>query len=121
MSENDEIFKFEKLVVYQKSLDYIDFVYETSGKFPSNEIFMLTSQYVRAAQSISLNIAEGACGTNAMFKRYLNISKGSIRECIVCTTVAFRRNYITDTIQKSSRIQLTELSKMISGLIKSLK
>lgn len=121
MSENDDIFKFEKLVVYQKSLDYIDFTYETSGKFPANEIFMLTSQFVRAAQSISLNIAEGAGGSDAMFKRYLNISRGSIRECIVCTTVAYRRKYITDPIHKSSWMKLTELSKMISGLIKSLK
>lgn len=121
MSENDDIFKFEKLVVYQKSLDYIDFTYEISDKFPSNEIFMLTSQFVRAAQSISLNIAEGAGGSNAMFNRYLNISKGSIRECIVCTIVAFRRKYITDVIQKTSRMKLIELSKMISGLIKSMK
>jgi len=120
MSVNDDIFKFEQLVVYQKSLEYLDFVYETSCKFPSNEIFMLTSQFIRAAQSISLNIAEGAGGSNAMFKRYLNITKGSIRECIVCTTVAYRRKYISEAVQKKSRIKLTELSKMTSGLIKSI-
>ena len=60
MSVNDDIFKFEQMVVYQKSLEYLDFTYETSCKFPSNEIFMLTSQFIRTAQSISLNIAEGA-------------------------------------------------------------
>jgi four helix bundle protein len=89
-----DFFNFENLIVYQKSLDYVDFAYQISNKFPSTELFILTSQFLRAAQSISLNIAEGPGESNAQFKRYLNISRGSIRECLVCTTIAGRRKYI---------------------------
>jgi four helix bundle protein len=115
----NDFFNFEKLIVYQKSLDYVDFVYTITNDFPKAESFSLTSQFIRAAISISLNIAEGAGESNAQFKRYLNISRGSIRECIVCSTIAGRRKYISKEIENSSRDKLTELSKMISGLISS--
>jgi hypothetical protein len=31
---NENTFNFEKLIVYQKSLSFIDSVYETTDKFP---------------------------------------------------------------------------------------
>ncbi len=49
---DDERFDFENLKVYQKSLDYIDFVYEATRKFPKDEIFALTDQLKRASISI---------------------------------------------------------------------
>jgi four helix bundle protein len=118
---NNDIFNFEKLTVYQKGLDYIDFCYDITSKFPTTELFILTSQFLRASQSISLNIAEGAGESSAQFNRYLNISLGSIRECIVCSSIASRRNYISKETENASREKLTELSKMIYGLRKSLK
>ena len=47
MSENR--FDFENLKVYQKSLEYIDFVYEITKKFPKDELFSLTNQFRRAS------------------------------------------------------------------------
>lgn len=58
-------FSFEELRVYQKSLDFVDEVYKITKEFPNNERFGLTTQYRRAAQSIALNIAEGAGDTDA--------------------------------------------------------
>ena len=58
-------FKFEELTVYQKSLDFVDEVYKITKEFPNDERFGLTTQYRRAAQSIALNIAEGAGDTDA--------------------------------------------------------
>lgn len=55
----DALFDFEKLKVYQRALDYVDFFYSTSKKFPKEELFSLTDQFRRAATSICLNIAEG--------------------------------------------------------------
>lgn len=86
-------FNFEDLRVYQKSLDFIDEVYEITKHFPSEERYSLTSQYRRAAQSIALNIAEGAGDTDPQFNRFLNISQGSIKECVVCSTIAARQNF----------------------------
>lgn len=58
-------FSFEELRVYQKSLDFVDEVYKITKEFPNDERFGLTTQYRRAAQSIALNIAEGAGDTDA--------------------------------------------------------
>lgn len=114
-------FNFEKLITYQKSLDYVDFAYATSEKFPKNEQFALTDQYRRASVSISLNIGEGSSGTKKEFINFLRISNRSLRECVVCTTIAFRRNYINEEIQEKSRTLLVEIAKLNSGLINSLK
>lgn len=60
---DEERFDFENLKVYQKALEYIDFVYEVVGNFPNAEMFSLTDQFKRASISICLNIAEGSGGS----------------------------------------------------------
>ncbi|WP_363317794.1 four helix bundle protein [uncultured Dokdonia sp.] len=42
------VFNFEKLKVYQKSLDFVDFVYEIIQKFPVDERFALSSQFIKS-------------------------------------------------------------------------
>ena len=107
--------------VYQKALDYIDFVYNLTDKFPKHEQYGLTSQFRRASQSIAQNIAEGYGETKPLFIRYSRISKGSIRECVVCTTIAFRRKYIIIDRNIESRERLAEISKMLAGLVSYVK
>jgi len=87
-------FNFEKLKVYQKSLDFVDLVYSIIKKFPKEERFVLSAQYRRAALSISLNIGEGQGSSDAQFNRYLDIALNSIKECVVCSTIARRQVYI---------------------------
>ncbi|HTL80303.1 MAG TPA: four helix bundle protein [Bacteroidia bacterium] len=116
-----EKFRFEDLKVYQKSLDYVDFVYALSEKFPKHEIYSLTSQFRRASNSISLNIGEGESGTTNEYVNFLRISRRSARECVVCTTLARRRQYINEEQEADSRKRLVELSKMLSGLMNSLR
>ncbi len=55
-------FKFENLEVWQLGLEYVDLMYELAEKLPRSEDFNLKSQLVRAATSITLNIAEGSTG-----------------------------------------------------------
>lgn len=119
--ENKVLFKFEDLKVYHKALDFIDAVYLITKTFPKTENYQLTSQFRRAATSIALNIAEGQGGTNAQFNRFINISIGSVNECVVCSTIALRLGYINKEEDMSLRLQLEELSKMLSGLTKYLK
>ncbi len=116
-----ELFDFEKLKVYQKSLDLIDNIYDIADKFPAKETYNLTLQFKRAANSISLNIGEGSGGSRKEFIKFLTISRCSLRECVVCTTLAFRRKYIDEKAQLSLRNQLTEISKMLSGFINYLE
>jgi len=53
-------FNFEDLKVYQKALDFMDAVYDIVETFSKVETYRLTSQYVRAANPIALNISEGS-------------------------------------------------------------
>jgi hypothetical protein len=65
-------FKFEKLEVWQKSIELGLHIHELTKFFPKEELYILTSQIKRAADSIALNIAEGSTGqTNAEFKLFL--------------------------------------------------
>lgn len=78
-------FKFEKLIVWQKAVDLSDFVNQVTKSFPKEEIYILTSQMKRAADSVSLNIAEGSTGqTNPEFKRFLSIALRSAIEIVGC-------------------------------------
>lgn len=116
-----ESFNFENLSVYQKALSFVNLVYDVTNKFPKEERFVLVDQFRRAAISISLNIAEGYGLSNLAFKRYLKIAKGSIRECIALITLSKLRKYIDINQEQNLRSHCIELSKMLAGLIKSLK
>jgi len=59
-------------------------------------MFGLTGQFRRAANSITLNIGEGFGESIALGLRYLRISRGSIRERVVCVTIAQNRAYLTN-------------------------
>ncbi|MCX5718260.1 MAG: four helix bundle protein [Nitrospirae bacterium] len=118
---NEEKFNFEGLKVYQKALGYVDFVYEITKKFPKAEAFSLTDQFRRAAVSICLNVAEGSGGSQAEFNQFLKIARRSTRECIAITEISYRQNFISTDCRKQSRFLCLELSKMLNGLMKSLK
>ena len=96
-------FDFESLDLYHKTLDYIDWVYDKTENFPKYELFGLTSQFRRAATSMALNLSEGYGETYPLFTRHYKIFKGSLRECVVCTEISFRRKYINETDKLYSR------------------
>ncbi len=118
--KNRNIFNFEKLLVYQKILDYIDFVYMITEKFPKEERYNLTDQFRRASCSMTLNLGEGSAGTTKEFKNFIRISFRSLNECVVCATVSQRRKYITHEEDENVRERLQEITRMLSGLRNSL-
>jgi four helix bundle protein len=68
-------FKFENLKVWQKAVDLSGLVNEVSKTFPHHELYVLSSQMRRAADSVLLNIAEGSTGQSTPeFKRFLGIA-----------------------------------------------
>jgi len=115
-------FKFEKLLGWQKAVDLTDFVHQLVRDFPKDEIYILTSQIKRAADSVSLNIAEGSTGqTNPEFKRFLGFSLRSDIEVVGCIFLARRRGYIkTDDFEKIYKL-CEEILVMINSLRRSLR
>ncbi len=118
--QKEAVFQFEKLIVYQKALDVIDYVYEQTSSFPKEELYGLMSQFRRAAVSISLNIAEGTARSKTDYRRFLDIAQGSVFECVTILEICKRRKYIVEKQHSHLRSCFLELSKMISGLKRGL-
>jgi four helix bundle protein len=90
-------YKFEQLDVWKLSLEYIDSIYILAAQLPKSEEFNLKTQIVRAATSISLNIAEGSTGqSDAEQARFLGFAIRSLIETVACQHIIRRRNYIQD-------------------------
>ena len=54
------MYRFEKLRVYQHSMEFVSSIYKHTELLPNDEKFGLVSQIRRSATSIVLNIAEGS-------------------------------------------------------------
>ena len=88
-------FSFENLEVWKKAMDLGEEVYVATKCFPDQEKFNLSSQILRAADSVALNISEGTVRTsNPEFRRFIGYSVRSLAEVVTCLHKAKRRNYI---------------------------
>lgn len=114
-------FKFEELKIYQKAIHFGESVNVQINSFPKEETYRLASQFIRAADSIALNIAEGSASSDANFNRYLQMAWDSAHECVVCSTKARLRKFISIEIDERNRESITELSKMITSYKNYLK
>lgn len=114
-------FKFENLRVWQLALEITDDIDLLVQGFPKYELYSLSSQIRRAANSISLNIVEGSTGlSNAEFKRFLSIANRSALEVVGCLFLAKRRKYIADEKFNDLYSRIETLVRMIQSLINSL-
>jgi len=113
-------FNFEKLDIYEKSIDFVNQVYLVTKNYPKEEMFGLTNQFRRAAVSISLNIAEGSAKTKKDFNRFVDMARGSVFECVAILQISERLSYISQLQFDELRDRLVEISKMLSGLKRSL-
>lgn len=116
-----EKFNFENLKVYQEGLLFVNLIYELTKNWPKDEMFGLISQLRRAAVSIVLNIAEGTSRTKKDFRHFLDLSRGSIFECVAILNIALNRKYITQSDYDSCYIFCNKLARMISGLKTSIR
>ncbi|MGB9777193.1 MAG: four helix bundle protein [Anaerolineae bacterium] len=88
-------FRFEGLEIWALARQFVTHIYEVTTRFPTHERYALADQWNRVANSVALNIAEGAGqDTEAQFSRYLGISNGSLSEVIGGLFLALDRGYI---------------------------
>ena len=115
-------FRFEDLRIYHKALEYVDWVY-LMAKNTKDDPFMKSffDRVLTSANGIALNIAEGSSRNKSQFVYYLKMAKSSVRECVVLSTVAKSRSFITDSAYDESKNYLMEMTKMIGALIGSLQ
>ncbi|MGA9978645.1 MAG: four helix bundle protein [Candidatus Sulfotelmatobacter sp.] len=113
---------YKDLIAWRKGMEMVAAIYDATEGFPSHERFGLVSQLRRAAVSVPSNIAEGkAHYSNCDFVRFLRHARGSLAEIETQVLIAQQRQYLTITTTANLSQRLDELSRMLSGLINSLK
>ncbi|HEX7905340.1 MAG TPA: four helix bundle protein [Chitinophagaceae bacterium] len=114
-------FKFEQLRVWQASLQFGEEINAIADKFPKKELFNLSSQIRRAADSIGLNIAEGSTGqSDAEQKRFLIFANRSALEVVACLIKARLRNYVEEEVFRKLYADSESLVKMLQAFINKL-
>lgn len=115
------MFNFEKLEVWHRAIEFGDIVYSLTREFPSDERFGLTNQMRRASVSISSNLAEGCSrASKPDFSRFIEIATGSTFEVVSQSFLAQRQGYLAEEKRLLIYNAAEELSRMLSGLKRSL-
>ena len=119
---NQYVFPFEKLEVWQLSVDLADHVLGLLGRMPSNRHIRLVSQMEAAVVSVSQNIAEGKGRQyKKEFIQFLHIAQGSLYEVVTLIEV-FRRNKLFNEEESLQiREQCETIDRKLNGLINSLR
>ncbi len=119
---NASFFRFEDLRIYAKAMDYITWLYSEISAMPEDGVLdVLKKSFLKSAQNIALNTAEGSSRSKTQFLYYLKMAKSSVRECVVFTEIMSRKQLFGEGATNYSRNQLMELTKMIGSLIASLQ
>jgi four helix bundle protein len=102
--------------------ELVHHVYNISARFPKEEQFGLTSQLRRATLSIILNYIEGfARQRKQVFKNFLEISYGSLKEVKYLLYFSYKRKYINEKEYQKAIDYTEEIGKMTWGILINLK
>ena len=110
------------LDVWKRSIVLVISIYKATSTFPKEELYGLTSQIRRSAVSISSNIAEGAARNhNKEFRQFLYIALASGAELETQLIIAQTLKFLSDEKSLELINELNSISRMLQGLIKSIK
>ncbi|HVS81229.1 MAG TPA: four helix bundle protein [Pyrinomonadaceae bacterium] len=117
-----KIERFEDIESWKKSRELAKSVYRITLNQPFARDFGLRDQIRRASVSILSNIAEGfERDGDKEFVQFLSLAKGSCGEVRAQLYVALDQQYIAAEEFSSLSASATEISRMLSGLIKYLR
>jgi len=111
------------LRIYQRAYAVSLEIYKLSKHFPKEERYAITDQLRRASSSVCANIAEGygrQLSSDADFKRFLVIAKGSCHEMDVWIDFCKDLEFITNDQAHQWKQEYIEISKMLFAFIKKL-
>ncbi len=116
-------FSFEDLKVYQKALDFsVSVIKVVDNLNTPRRHYRMIEQLEAASSSVALNIAEGKGRfSKKEFKHFCYIARGSLYETIAILQIFKKIKWLKEDIYWNLYNDSVEISKMISGLIKSIK
>ncbi|WBA40156.1 four helix bundle protein [Hymenobacter canadensis] len=113
---------YHSLLIWQRSHQLTLLIYAQTKAFPREELFGLVSQMRRSAASIPTNIAEGCGrGSDADLARFLTIAAGSASELDYQLLLSHELGYLSPDEWVSTANELTEIRKMLTQFIQTLK
>ncbi|MGD8741386.1 MAG: four helix bundle protein [Desulfobacterales bacterium] len=122
IDESDFVFPFEKIEVWQLSVDLADFVIGLLESFPPNKHFRVIGQMESAVSGISQNIAEGKGRQyNKEFIQFLYIAIGCLFEVLTLTEIFRRRKLFNEKEANQVRKKAIIIYRKTTALIKSLR
>lgn len=118
----EKIQSFTDLVAWKEAHKLAVSIYKITDKFPQKETYTLTDQTRRSAISISSNIAEGFSRRGQKEKlQFYYTAKGSLTELQNQLLLAKDVGYINKEPFSQVAKQSIQVSKLLNGLIKSIK
>jgi four helix bundle protein len=119
MNTTRTYFDHEKLIAYQRSLQFVAWSSPLLEKLPSR--LTVADQLDRASTSVPLNIAEGNAKYTAPDRcRYFDTARGSALECAACLDVLVAKGKCTTEQIQSGKELLIEIVSLLIGLIRSI-
>jgi four helix bundle protein len=113
---------YEKLDVYQNSLDLVSKILRITRKFPRSERYELVSQIRRAAMSIPTNIVEGSSRRSTKeYLQFVSVAYGSCRELAIHLQIARSQNFICDSDYQEIETLRDRVGAMLWKLRRSLE
>lgn len=96
---------------------YVKLVYKVTKSFPRDELYGVTSQLRRAALSVILNFTEGYARRRGekckVFKNFVEISYGSLKESKYLIYFSYTENYISEQNYKELIAKAEEIGRML--------
>ena len=112
----------KNLDVWKGSVNLAVSVYKLTEIFPTEEKYGLVSQMRRASVSISSNIAEGAARQSKKeYIQFLYIASDSASELDTQLDITEEIGLVKSEQLKTLRDSIESVSRMLQGLIRSLK
>ncbi|UZW12865.1 four helix bundle protein [Clostridium pasteurianum] len=112
---------YKQLLVYKKSVELEDRIYELCKSFPDEEKYRICDQIIRCSTSVSANICEGA--SQLYPKKYfsfLNNALGSCAETDHWLSRSRDRGYISDEEYEELRDKAIEIKKLMIAYLKNI-
>lgn len=113
---------YQQLYVWKSAHNLALRIYRSTEFFPVSERYGLVAQMRRAAVSVISNIAEG-CGRQGdkELTRLLRIARGSVRELECQMLLSRDLGYLPKDVWAAQDVESDEISRMLSGLIRSFQ
>lgn len=112
---------YERFAAWRESYALALATYKATVAFPKHELYGLTSQSRRAAYSVVANLVEGSAKRGAReFRRFLDISIGSLAELSIAFRLARDMDYLDEVAWDNLEDQRRRAASLVWQLYRSL-